>query len=608
MRASTCRYRCAASIHPLPSAIARSAPPPADVLGRSPNHSHRRYPFPVARSRAGDASVIRAMSSIRLSSALLVFLVVAAGCTGPSADRATPLRSDLAVMHREITTDSPEAQQYFDQGLVLYYGFNHDAAIASFKQATDIDPGCAMAYWGQAISAGPNINNTFMDSAAAHRAWENSRKALELAPRTTPFEQALIGALAARYTWPRPEDRKSLDIAYADSMRTVWQRFPGDPDAGALFADAMLNLRPWDLWLPSGEPQPGTPEIVATLERVLALSPSHIGACHFYIHTMEASHEPGKALAAADSLRGRVPGAGHLLHMPSHIDVRLGHYNDVIEANLRGIASDSAWLSQPGFYAFYRAHNFHFLAYGAMFEGRRQVALKAARDMVSTIPIEVVREYADFLDGFIAVPIHVMVRFGMWEEILAEPAPPADLVGTTAFWRYGRTVAFSALGRVQEAGEELELFRETYAAVPESRLIGNNPVRNVLEVGLPMAEGEYEYRRGNRAKAFKLLALAVQRDDSLRYDEPWGWMMPVRHSLGALLLEQGKIADAERVYREDLAIHPNNGWALKGLAECLHRTGRHEEAEETDERFQAAWARSDIVLKSSCFCRTTHAM
>ncbi len=608
MRVSTCRFRFAASIHPLPSAIARSAPLRAGMLRKSPISFHRGCPSPAAHSPLGDVFFVRTFPLIRVASVILLLLVIAAGCTGPSADRVTPLRSDLAVMHREITTDSPEAQQYFDQGLVLYYGFNHDAAIASFKQAAAIDPGCAMAYWGQAISAGPNINNTFMDSSAARLAWENVRKARELAPRTTPFEQALIGALGARYTWPRPEDRKALDIAYADSMRTVWQRLPGDPDAGALFADAMLNLRPWDLWLPTGEPQPGTPEIVATLEHVLSFAPSHIGACHFYIHTMEASHEPGKALAAADSLRGRVPGAGHLLHMPSHIDVRLGHYEDVIQANLRGIASDSAWLSQPGFYAFYRAHNFHFLAYGAMYEGRKQVALKAARDMASTIPIEVVREYADFLDGFIAAPIHVMVRFGMWEEILAEPAPPADLVGTTAFWRYGRTVAFSALGRVKEAGKELKAFRETYATVPESRLIGNNPVRKVLEVGLPMAEGEYEYRRGNHAKAFKLLALAVQRDDSLRYDEPWGWMMPIRHSLGALLLEQGKIAEAERVYREDLAIHPNNGWALKGLAECLHRTGRHEEAGETDERFRAAWARSDITLKASCFCRTSHVM
>jgi tetratricopeptide (TPR) repeat protein len=523
-------------------------------------------------------------------------------------ERVTPLRPDLSVMHRTITTSSREAQQYFNQGLVLYYGFNHDGAIASFRQAAAFDPECAMAYWGQAISAGPNINNTFMDSAAAKLAWENVATAKELARQTTPVEQALIGALCARYTWPRPEDRRALDVAYADSMRGVWRMFSHDADVGALFADAMLNLRPWDLWLPSGDPRPETPEIVATLERVLSLSPAHIGACHFYIHTMEASQTPWKALPAADSLRGRVPGAGHLLHMPSHIDVRVGHWENVIEANLRGITSDSTWLLQPGFYAFYRAHNFHFLAYGAMFEGRKHLALKAARDMTANIPLDVVREYIDFLDGFMAVPIHVMVRFGMWEEILAENAPPPDLTGTTAFWRYGRTVAFSALGRVREAATELRALRKAYAAVPESRLLGNNSVRTVLDVALPMAEGEYEYRRGNHATSFALLALAVQRDDSLRYDEPWGWMMPVRHSLGALLLEQGRIREAERVYREDLRLHPNNGWALKGLAECLHRSGQHEEAARTDDLFQAAWARSDIVLPASCFCRTTHAM
>jgi tetratricopeptide (TPR) repeat protein len=539
---------------------------------------------------------------------ILVSILLIAGCSGPAVERVTPLRADLAVMHRPVTTDSREAQQYFDQGLVLYFGFNHDGAIASFRQAASYDPECAMAYWGQAISAGPNINNTFMDSAAARLAWDNVRKAASLASRTTSEEQALIAALTARYAWPRPEDRRSLDVAYADSMRGVWHRFPQDADIGALFADAMLNLRPWDLWSPAGEPRPETPEIVATLESVLAFAPAHIGACHFYIHTMEASREPGKALAAADSLRGRVPGAGHLLHMPSHIDVRLGKYENVVDMNLQGIASDTTWRSQPGFYALYRAHNFHFLAYGAMFEGRKKLALKAARDMVNQIPMEVVREYIDFMDGFLGVPIHVMVRFGMWEEILAEPQPPADLMGTTAFWRYGRTVALSALGRVKEAGAELKALNDAYAAVPESRYLGNNTVRKVLEVGIPMAEGEYEYRRGNHARAFRLLGLAVERDDSLRYDEPWGWMMPVRHSLGALLLEQGKIADAERIYREDLAIHPDNGWALKGLAECLHRTGRHQEAGETDDRFRSAWARSDITLRASCFCRVTHVL
>jgi tetratricopeptide (TPR) repeat protein len=430
------------------------------------------------------------------------------------------------------------------------------------------------------------------------------QRAASCTSSVSPLERDLIHALTRRYAWPQPEDRRALDIAYADAMREVWTKYPDDVDVGALFADALLNLRPWDLWTPQGEPRPETPEIVSTLERLLAMAPDHPGACHFYIHTMEASPEPGRALAAAESLSNRIPGAGHLVHMPSHIYVRLGRYDDVVKSNQRGIKADSAYVTRGGFYTLYRAHNFHFLAYGAMFEGRKELALKAGRDMVAQVPLELVRAYPDFIDGYIAVPIHVMVRFGMWEELLAEPQPPSDLLVTTAFWRYGRTVAAAALGRVKQAAAEFSAFQKAFEEVPESRLIGNNTARTVLQVGIPMAEGELEYRRGNTKRAFALLRTAVERDDSLRYDEPWGWMMPVRHSLGALLLEQGRVAEAEQVYRLDLRRHPGNGWALKGLAECLHRSGRHEEAAETEMRFREAWARSDIVIRSSCFCRT----
>ena len=535
---------------------------------------------------------------------LLSIALIVAGCGTKEDAERYPLRDDLRGYHFEVTTSSPAAQEYFDQGFILYYGFNHEAAIASFRQAVALDSGFAMAWWGQAISAGPNINNPFMDSTAARNAWVASRRAAELTGDVSPLEADLIGALTGRYAWPAPEDRKALDVAYADAMRDVWKKHPGQPDAGALFADALLNLRPWDLWREDGSPQPETPEIVKTLESVLSTWPDHPGACHFYIHTVEGSPHPERAQAAAEVLRTRIPGAGHLVHMPSHIDIRTGRYDAAVRANLRGVSVDSSWARQGGFYTLYRAHNYHFLAYAAMFDGRRELAMKAARDMVGQIPLELVREYPDFLDGFIAVPIHVMVRFGMWEELIAEPEPPADLVATRAFWHYGRTVAYAALGRVTEASTEFSLLKETFAAVPETRLIGNNPARTVLEVGLPMAEGELEYRRGNYQRAFSLLRESVGRDDALRYDEPWGWMMPVRHSLGALLLEQGRIEEAEQVYRKDLEVHPENGWALKGLAECLHRTGRHREAEETDTRFQATWARSDITIRSSCFCRT----
>jgi tetratricopeptide (TPR) repeat protein len=289
--------------------------------------------------------------------------------------------------------------------------------------------------------------------------------------------------------------------------------------------------------------------------------------------------------------------------MPSHIDIRLGHYSDAMLANQKAIEVDRSWAAQGGFYALYRAHNYHFLAYAAMFDGQREIALEAAREMIEQIPLAVVREMPDALEGFIAVPTHVLVRFGMWEDLLNEPAPPADLAVTTAFWHYGRTVAFAALGRVDEAAKELALLETSAAAVPESRMIGNNTARTVLDVGIPMAEGELEYRRGKHDRAFDLLRTAVARDVALKYDEPWGWMMPVAHSLGALLVEQGRYEEAEAVYRADLELHPGNGWALHGLSECLRKTGREGEAAKVDERFRAAWSRADIAITASCYCR-----
>ncbi|HET9011394.1 MAG TPA: tetratricopeptide repeat protein [Gemmatimonadaceae bacterium] len=516
-----------------------------------------------------------------------------------------PLRPELAGFRRQITTKSAPAQKYFDQGFTLYYGFNHDAAIASFAQAAAFDPNCAMAYWGQAASWGPNINNPAMDDSASKRAWDALQKAASFSASAAPVERDLIAALATRYAWPAPADRTGLDRAYADAMRQVWQKYPEDPDVGALCAEAIMDTRPWDLWSPTGEPRPETPEVIATLDKVIALVPDHPGASHFYIHTMEASPTPEKALPAANVLRDRIPGAGHLVHMPAHIDIRLGHYDDALVANQKGIAADATWAAQQGgFYTMYRAHNHHFLAYAAMFEGRREVALQAASAMLEQVPLAIVRQYIDVLDGFWAAPTHVQVRFGMWNELLAAPAPPADLLVATAFWHYGRTVAAAALGRVDEAATELAAFQQAYAAVPGSRFIGNNAARTVLEIGLPVAEGELEYRRGNFDHAFELLRLAVQRDDALRYDEPWGWTMPVRHSLGALLLEQGRVDEAERVYREDLRLHPDNGWALHGLAECLRRSGRAAEAADVETRFRGAWTRSDIAIQGSCFCRT----
>ena len=542
------------------------------------------------------------MMSFKSIISILAFLTLLSCNTTEQEQRLFPLYDNLSKYHRTITTQSPEAQEYFDQGLALYYGFNHEAAIMSFQQAIALDSTCAMAWWGQAISAGPNINNATMDSTAKAAAWQTILQAQKYLAHASPVEQDLITALAARYAWPAPDDRKPLDSAYASAMREVYQKYPDDPEVGTLFADAMMNLRPWDYWTNDGLPQPGTEEIVEVLDHLLKMQPSHPGACHFYIHVLEASPTPGRALAAADSLRNRIPGAGHLVHMPSHIDIRLGHYEEAIAANQRAIIADSVWAQSGGFYTIYRAHNYHFLAYAAMFDGQKDLAIDAGNEMIQQIPLELVRAFPDFLDGFIAVPTHVMVRFGMWEELLNAPKPPEDLLLTTAFWHYGRTVAFAALGKTDEAAMEYDSLRMAYDMVPDSRLIGNNPGKTVLDIGLLMAQGELEYRLGNYEKAYALLRTAVEKDDALRYDEPWGWMMPVRHALGALLVEQGRTDEAEAVYLKDLELHPDNGWALKGLATCYKVAGRDQDAMLADARFRKAWSRSDTPLNASCFC------
>ena len=346
---------------------------------------------------------------------ILVFFAVWASCQ--NQDQRTsllPLYDGLSKYHRPISTNSKEAQDYFDQGLALYYGFNHEAAILSFQQALALDSNCVMAWWGQAISSGPNINNTEMDDHAKIAAWESIVKAQNQLDKASAFEARLINALTKRYTWPAPDDRRSLDLAYAEAMKEAYDEFPDDVDVAVLYADAMMNLRPWDLWTSEGIPQPGTGEIVTILERVLEKQPDHPGACHFYIHTMEASPYFEKALPAArlspqQDARSRSPGSYVISYpIPSDPD------EDAITANLKAIEADHIWISSGGFYTVYRAHNHHFLAYAAMFDGQKELALSASEDLIDAIPLEVVRAYPDFLDGFIAVPTHVMVRFGMW--------------------------------------------------------------------------------------------------------------------------------------------------------------------------------------------------
>jgi tetratricopeptide (TPR) repeat protein len=464
-----------------------------------------------------------------------------------------------------------------------------------------------MCYWGKAYALGPNYNNVEMTEEASQAAYEAVQTAVAKMSNGTEAEQALIEALQTRYAWPAPKDRSELEKAYAEAMRQVWAAHPDDGDVAALTAEAVMMLRPWKLWTPEGEPAPETPEIRRILEAGLERAPNHPALCHLYIHTMEAGPEVAEAVPAAETLETLTPGLGHLIHMPSHIYTWTGRYDDVIRVNQRAVEVDRAFVEYAGrdnFYTLYRLHNFHFVAYGAMFAGRREIALEAARELVTEIPPSLMAEFPDFLDVFVGTPYHVMVRFGLWDEILAEPEPEGELHAARAIWRYARGIALATLGRVEEALGEQEAFLQAKAAVPESRLLFNNPVREILEVATRVLAGEVEYRRGNYDLAFEHLREAVALDERLNYDEPWGWMEPARHALGALLTEQRRFEEAIEVYEANLARYPENGWALHGLHECLLRLGRKDEAAAAQARFDAAWADSDTVIPGSCFCRT----
>jgi tetratricopeptide (TPR) repeat protein len=371
----------------------------------------------------------------------------------------------------------------------------------------------------------------------------------------------------------------------------------------------MMQRRPWKLWSKDGVPAEGTNEVRALLERSLKRWPDHQALCHLYIHAMEAGPDFAQAIAAAETLEANSRGLGHLVHMPSHIYIWTGRYDDAVRINQNAVHVDDTYADYAGrmnFYTLYRLHNYHFIAYGCMFEGRRELALQASRAILRELPRELLAKFADFLDVFMATPYHVMVRFGMWDEILAEPAPEQspDLAATLAVWHYARGIAHASKGNVGAAKGELEAFLLARSRVSDVRMMFNNPVQNILAVGEDVLKGEIAYREGDYDAAFRSLRDAVEKDDSLNYDEPWGWMEPVRHALGALLTEQGRYADAEAVYRRDLERFPENGWALHGLEECLRNLGRTEEADAVHQRFLSAWKRADVAIPGSCFCKT----
>ena len=528
-----------------------------------------------------------------------------ASSDGYSAEE--PFFEGLGSYTRPITTHSPEAQKYFNQGLNFYFGFNHGAAICAFQAAETIDPNCAMAHWGVALACGPHINFPLVPPAAAELAWKELGLAQEHAAHASAVEQALIEALSHRYANPQPEDRGPLDQAYADAMRAVWKEHSDDPDVGALFAEALMDLRPWDQWTHEGQPQPGTDEILATLDEVLKLDLNHPFANHLYIHALEASPHPERALAAADRLRDLQPGLAHNVHMPSHIDIRIGHWYEAITANLKAVEADRRYravFGEPkGLIVFYAAHNQHMLAYAAMMTGQCDLAIEHIRAMVKGMPEEEVKEHATVAEAFIAAPYEVLVRFGRWDEILAEPDHPEFMVFTRAFGHAARSIAYAAKGDIKSARAEQTAFLEASKLVPAEDVFGNNSCQALLAVATPMLEGEILIRDGKLDQGLSELRTAVDAEDALHYDEPPGWILPVRHSLGANLMQAGRFAEAEQVYRDDLARLPENGWSLFGLARSLELQHKNDEAAAVEARFQKIWSKADVQITNSCLCQ-----
>jgi tetratricopeptide (TPR) repeat protein len=507
---------------------------------------------------------------------------------------------------RPYACASDEARRYADQGLRFLYGFLHAEAVRSFEEAARQDPTCAFAWWGLAYAHGPHINRQQMDDDAARRAHDAADRAVALSAGKDDAVAALARAVRVRYAYPRPEDRRALDVAFADAMRVARRAHPQDPDVACVFAEALMNLRPWDLYDGDGVPRPETPEVVATLEAALVLRPDHPGANHAYIHAVEASTAPERGVAASDRLRGAAPAVGHLVHMPAHIDMRVGRYGDAVRANQDAIKADLAYVGRVGrggFNDFYRAHNYHFLVWAAMFDGRSEVAFAAADELARELPPEAVRALPEYLEAFVATKIHALVRFGRWEEVLAAPPFPEDFPSAEATRRYARGVALAALGRPAAAAEEIPHFDAAKARVPEAFVAGNNPTKTVLAVAADVLRGEVAFRAGRRDEAFAALRAAVAKDDALKYDEPWGWPMPARHALGALLAEDLRFDEALKVYDADLRRHPENGWSLHGLAECRRARGDAAGADDAAARFARAWSRADVTLRGSCFCR-----
>ena len=542
---------------------------------------------------------------------------------------------DLGAYSRPVTTTSKVAQRWFDRGLNWTFGYNHEEAGFCFTQALEHDPQMAMAHWGLAYIIGPNYNNPWelFDDQQMEKTLTESRKSIASAKacmaNATPVQQALINALDHRYQSEQPaEDLYDWSRDYCSQMQQVYTTFPNDPDVATFYAEAIMNLHPWKMWDPhTGEPVEGaaTLQCKKVLEKamaeVAAAGPErHPGLLHLYIHLMEMSGTPEEALIAADDLRHLVPDAGHLKHMSTHIDVLCGNYQDVVTGNSAGIEADLKYYGNNGgmnFYSLYRVHNYHFKLYGAMFLGQSAPAIEAVHGLRDTLPEDLIRmespPMADFVEGYLSMETHALVRFGKWQELIDAPLPKDQelYTFTTAMNHYGKSIAHAALKNHTAAVKSKDDFEAAAKKVSEERYIHVVSCQDILGVAREMLNGEISYHNGDFEKAFTHLREAVRLEDNLPYDEPWGWMMPSRHALGALLLEQGQVKEATATYEADLGLddtvirsnqHPDNVWALIGLYECYQRQGKTREARMLKPRRDFAIARADTSISTSCFC------
>ncbi len=561
---------------------------------------------------------MKSLTRVSLGSVLAATLACASSTETKQADNTTavkveqssptaPLLEGMGDLHWAISTNSELAQRYFDQALTLAYGFNHLEAERSFLEAARLDDRCAMCFWGAALVLGPNINDPIPTPDRELKAFETLREAQARLQHASDKERALIEALTVRYTEKPPADRSLLDRAYADAMRSVAARFRDDLQVQTLFAEAMMDTMPWAYWTEEGEPKPLTEEVFATLDYVLERDPDHPGANHFYIHAVE-QEEPSRGVKAADALRRVVPGAGHLVHMPSHIYIRVGRYHDGSTANERAIEADDDYVTQcraQGIYPLaYVPHNHHFLWATTTMEGRSADALAAARHTAQHVDRSMMREPSmAMLQHFASIPYYALVRFGKWEEILREPAPDADLLYPTAVWHYARGVAFARGNKLDLAKRELREVQRIAEdpRLEEIRIWGLNPTSSLAEIAASVLRAEIAAAEKDVKTAVAQLRKAIAIEDGLIYGEPPDWFYPVRHNLGAVLLDAGRPRAAEKVYREDLARFPDNGWSLFGLAESLRRQGKNRQAAEVQREFELAWKHADVEITASRF-------